>query len=50
MNKFFYSLVELLKELQTAKELIKKSIVALVIEKCFTSKPIGKKKQKNVQK
>ena len=50
MNKFSYSMAELLKELQAAEGLIKKPTVALVIEKCSTSKPKGKKKQKKVQK
>ena len=46
MNKFSYSLAKLLKELQAAEGLIKKPIVALVIEKDFTSKPKSKKKHK----
>ena len=46
MNKFSYSLAKLLKELQKAEGLIKKSIVVLVAEKCSTYKPKGKKKQK----
>ena len=50
MNKFSYSMAELLKELQATKGLIKKPIVALVTEKGLTSKPKGKKKQKNVLK
>ncbi|GFZ06785.1 hypothetical protein Acr_18g0009550 [Actinidia rufa] len=50
MNKFSCSMAELLKKLQAAEGLIKKPIVALVTEKCSTSKPKGKKKQKKVQK
>ena len=48
MNKFSYSMTELLKELQATKGLIKKPTVALVIEKGSTSKPKNKKKQKKV--
>ena len=50
MNKFSYSMAELLKELQAAKGLIKKPVVAHVIEKISTSKLKRKKKQKKVQK
>ena len=49
MNKFSNSIAELLKELQAAERLIKKPTIALVIEKCSTSKPKGKKKQKKIQ-
>ena len=48
MNKFFYSVEEFLKDLQAAKGLIKKPIVAHVAEKGSTSKSKGKKKQTNV--
>ena len=41
MNKFFYSLAELLIELQAAEGIIKKPVVAFVTEKGFTSKPKG---------
>ena len=50
INKFSYTLVELLKELQTAESLNRKSGRDLVIEKGFASKLKGKKKQKKVQK
>ena len=48
MSKFSYLLTELLKELQIADGLIKKLIVAFVIEKGSTFKTKGKKKQKKV--
>lgn len=44
MNKFKYTLAELLKELQAAEGLNRKSGSALVIEKGSGSKPKGKKK------
>ena len=50
MNKFSYSMAELLKELQVAKGLIKKPVIAHIAEKSSTSKLKGKNKQKKVQK
>ncbi|XP_057480438.1 uncharacterized protein LOC130767562 [Actinidia eriantha] len=50
MNKFFYSMVELLKEFQAVEGLIKKLIVVHVAEKSSTSKLKRKKKQKKFQK
>ena len=49
VNKFSYSLAELLKEFQVTEGFIKKSIIALVIEKGSTFKSKDKKKQKNIR-
>ena len=50
MNKFSYSMAELLKELQAIESLIKKPVVAHVAEKGFISKSKGKKNKRKVQK
>ena len=50
MNKFSYSMAELLKELQATEGLIKKPVVAHVAEKGFISKSKGKKNKRKVQK
>ncbi|XP_057975264.1 uncharacterized protein LOC131162679 [Malania oleifera] len=44
MNKLFYLLIELLKELQAAKGLIRKPTITLVTKKGSTSRPKGRKK------
>ena len=51
MNKLNYTLAELLKELQAAEGVIKKSTHAFVAEKASSSRPFnGKKKKKGQQK
>ena len=44
MNKFFYSLAKLFKELQVVEGVIKKPFVTLIIEKYSTFQLKGKKK------
>ena len=50
MNKPQWTLAQLLKELVSAKGLIKKPSTVLVIERGSSSKPKGNKKKKKVQK